>query len=77
MNGLRLRRVLWLLIGGVLIAAAVPWWLWGAPLRWGPLPVYVWYHIGWMGIVTLVFAHFARRWWEPLGAIGDGEADAD
>jgi Protein of unknown function (DUF3311). len=77
MEARRWHQVRWLLIGVVLAAAAVPWWLWQAPLRWGPLPGYVWYHIGWMGLVTLVFIHFARRWWEPLGTIGSTQGDAD
>ena len=77
MHGRRWHRVRWLLIGAVLAVAAVPWWLWQTPLRWGPLPVYVWYHIGWMGLVTLVFIRFARRWWQPLGTIGSTQGDAD
>jgi len=72
-----IQRVRWVVIGVILVGASIPWWLWQDPLRWGPLPVYVWYHIGWMVVVTVVFIHFARRWWEPLGTVDATRGDAD
>ena len=53
-------------IGGfaVLVAFAVPWFLWGNATVIGGLPVWLWWHIGWMALASVVFAVFTRRAWD-------------
>jgi len=58
-----LRELLWGVVALVLVAGAVPWFLWGdATVAYG-LPVWLWWHVGWMALSALVFAAFARRAW--------------
>lgn len=53
-------------IGGfaVLVAFAVPWFLWGDATVVAGLPVWLWWHIGWMALASVVFAAFTRRGWD-------------
>ncbi|GGN97933.1 DUF3311 domain-containing protein [Haloarcula pellucida] len=63
------RTVGWTVVAVVLMALAVPWFLWGsAGVAFG-LPVWLWWHIGWMVLASVVFAVFARTDW-GLGVEG-------
>ena len=47
----------------VLVAFAVPWFMWGsAAVVWG-LPAWVWWHVGWLCLASLYFWAFPRRAW--------------
>ena len=63
--------VLWILVATVLAALAVPWFLWGSGTVVAGLPVWIWWHIGWLGMTAAVFYGFTRRAWgvgvEPRG----------
>ncbi len=59
----RFELVGWGLIGFVLCALAIPWFLWGNATTVGGLPLWLWWHIGWMGVTSLVFWVFATRAW--------------
>ncbi|MDZ7747218.1 MAG: DUF3311 domain-containing protein [Halobacteriales archaeon] len=52
-------------VGGIalVVALAVPWFLWRDATVVVGLPVWIWWHIGWMGIASLVFYGFSRRAW--------------
>lgn len=53
----------WGVAFGVLVVFAVPWFLWGvSDVVWG-LPVWLWWHVGWMGLASLAFWLFSRRAW--------------
>ena len=56
--------VLW--IGGfaMLVAFAIPWFLWGDATIVAGLPTWLWWHIGWMALASVVFAVFSRRAWD-------------
>jgi hypothetical protein len=55
---------LWILVFAVLVALAIPWFLWGDGTVVAGLPVWLWWHIGWMALAAVVFALFARGAWD-------------
>jgi hypothetical protein len=57
------RAVLWGAVFTLLIALAVPWFLWRTDAVVAGLPVWLWWHIGWMALTALTFHAFARRAW--------------
>jgi hypothetical protein len=57
------RIVGWTIVALVLLALAVPWFLWGSTSTAFGLPVWLWWHIGWMALASVVFAVFARTDW--------------
>jgi hypothetical protein len=58
-----LRIVGWTVVALVLMALAVPWFLWGSTQTAADLPVWLWWHIGWMLLASVVFAVFTRTDW--------------
>ena len=65
----RVERYVWILVFAVLVAFSVPWFLWGDDTVALGLPVWIWWHIGWMGLATLAFWTFTKRAW----GLGFGE----
>ena len=63
--------LLWIGVAFVLAALAVPWFMWGSSRVVAGLPVWVWWHVGWLALTAVVFAVFARQAWgvgvEPRG----------
>ncbi|KAA9398487.1 DUF3311 domain-containing protein [Haloarcula sp. CBA1130] len=57
------RAVGWTVVALVLMALAVPWFLWDTSGIAAGLPVWLWWHIGWMALASVVFAVFARTDW--------------
>ncbi|GGK52090.1 MULTISPECIES: DUF3311 domain-containing protein [Haloarcula] len=53
----------WTVVALVLMALAVPWFLWDTSTIAAGLPVWLWWHIGWMVLASVVFAVFARTDW--------------
>ncbi|ELY94470.1 DUF3311 domain-containing protein [Natrialba taiwanensis] len=53
----------WITVGVVLCALAIPWFLWGNSTVVAGLPVWLWWHVGWMGLASVVFWYFARHAW--------------
>ena len=53
----------WGVILFVLMALAIPWFLWDRSAVVAGLPVWLWWHIGWMVLASVVFAVFTRRGW--------------
>ena len=46
-----------------LVAFAVPWFLWGDARTAFGLPLWLWWHVGWMGLAAVVFWLFTKRAW--------------
>ena len=46
-----------------LVGLAIPWFLWGDSRTAFGLPLWLWWHIGWMIVAAAVFRLFARRAW--------------
>jgi len=63
------RTVSWAAVGLVLMALAVPWFSWGSGQVAYGLPLWLWWHIGWMVLASVVFAVFAATDW-GLGVEG-------
>lgn len=57
------RTIVWGLAFTVLVALAIPWFLWGSSRLVAGLPIWLWWHVGWMLLATLVFHRFTRRGW--------------
>jgi hypothetical protein len=67
------RSIGWALTFGLLVSLSIPWFLWGSSRLVAGLPLWLWWHIGWMALSALVFRTFARRaWglWVPEGSAG-------
>jgi hypothetical protein len=60
----RKRDYLWIAVFAVLVTFAIPWFLWGNATTWLGLPVWLWWHIGWMALAAVAFAQFARGAWD-------------
>jgi hypothetical protein len=56
-------RIVWSLVAVVLAALAIPWFLWRDGTVIAGLPLWLWWHIGWMGLAAVVFRTFANRAW--------------
>ncbi|WP_222916916.1 DUF3311 domain-containing protein [Natrinema sp. SYSU A 869] len=54
---------LWTVVGLVLAGLAIPWFLWGSSTVVAGLPVWLWWHVGWMGLASIVFWLFTQRAW--------------
>jgi len=54
---------IWAVVAVLLSALAVPWFLWRDGTVVAGLPVWLWWHIGWMVLASVVFSVFARRAW--------------
>ena len=58
------RRLLgWSAVALVLVALAVPWFLWRDATVVAGLPLWLWWHVGWMALASAVFYVFTRRGW--------------
>lgn len=60
----------WIAAFAVLVTFAVPWFLWGDSRVFAGLPLWLWWHIGWMLLTAVVFHLFTRRAWDRgIGAV--------
>lgn len=53
----------WVAVFALLLALAIPWFLWDVSTVVVGLPVWLWWHIGWMLLAAAVFAVFTQRGW--------------
>ncbi|WP_158055777.1 DUF3311 domain-containing protein [Halorussus halophilus] len=53
----------WLVAFAVVVALAVPWFLWRTSSVVYGLPVWLWWHVGWMALTAVVFYVFSERAW--------------
>lgn len=66
------KTLLWASVFGVLVALAIPWFLWGDSRVVAGLPLWLWWHIGWMGAATVAFYAFTRSDWQLLAGVTRG-----
>lgn len=71
----RLERVGWGIVAVVLVVLGIPWFLWGSDAIVFGLPIWLWWHVGWMLVAALTFWLFANRAW-GTGIEPRGEVDA-
>ena len=53
----------WAVLMGLLITLAIPWFLWGDSRTALGLPLWLWWHIGWMVLASASFWLFTIRAW--------------
>ncbi|MFC6733473.1 MULTISPECIES: DUF3311 domain-containing protein [unclassified Haladaptatus] len=63
------KYILWIAVALVLVALSVPWFLWGDSRVAFGLPLWIWWHVGWMFVTAGAFYVFAQRAW-GLGVEG-------
>ena len=56
-------RYVWAILMAVLLIFAIPWFLWGNSRVIYGLPLWLWWHIGWMIAASGVFWVFTKRAW--------------
>jgi hypothetical protein len=54
----------------LLLALAVPWFLWRNDALFAGLPVWLWWHVAWMLVTAVAFAAFASRDWGLFVEVG-------
>ncbi|MFC7201521.1 DUF3311 domain-containing protein [Halospeciosus flavus] len=60
----------WGVVFAVLVALAIPWFMWGDTTVVAGLPVWLWWHVGWLALTSVAFALFARRDWGTFVGVG-------
>ncbi|MFP4530809.1 MAG: DUF3311 domain-containing protein [Halodesulfurarchaeum sp.] len=72
------RSIGWAGVFALLLGLAIPWFLWGSERLLFGLPIWLWWHIAWLGLAAIVFRVFATRAWglwitdRPAAAHDDG-----
>ncbi|WP_331235558.1 DUF3311 domain-containing protein [Natronorarus salvus] len=56
-------RVGWALVFLTLVAFSIPWFLWGDGRLYLGVPVWIWWHAGWMVVTAGAFWIFVQRSW--------------
>ncbi|WIV67967.1 DUF3311 domain-containing protein [Natrialbaceae archaeon AArc-T1-2] len=69
----RLELGVWVAVAVILTSLSLPWFLWGSATVVAGLPVWVWWHAGWMVLTSIVFWLFATRAW-GIGIESAGDA---
>mgnify|MGYP000099499984 CR=1 FL=1 len=59
----RVQIVAWSVIGFVLIALAVPWFMWRSGTVVAGMPIWLWWHVGWLVLASVIFYVFTQRAW--------------
>jgi len=60
----RLKKgIFWAIALFIIMVMGVPWFLWGSSFLFLGIPVWVWYHVGWLFLVTIIFWIFVRTFW--------------
>jgi len=73
------RDLLWLPAFAILVAFAVPWPLWGVDRVVAGIPVWIWWHVGWLGLCTVLFSRFVASgaWERGMGLTPETEPIGD
>ncbi|MFB6152884.1 MAG: DUF3311 domain-containing protein [Halodesulfurarchaeum sp.] len=66
----------WVVAMALVVSLAIPWFLWGSDRMLAGLPMWLWWHVGWLLLAALVFWGFARRAW-GLGITDSGTIGAE
>ena len=58
------RDYLWIAALATVVALSVPWFLWRSATVVAGLPVWLWWHVGWMLVASATFYLFTRNAWD-------------
>lgn len=59
----RTTEAIWALVFAVIVAFAVPWFLWRNATVVAGLPIWLWWHVGWLVLTSATFYVFSTRGW--------------
>jgi len=59
----KLEAIGWAIAGTVVVALAIPWFMWRDATVIAGLPAWLWWHVAWMALAAATFWAFARRAW--------------
>lgn len=59
----KMKKVVWSIVALVLVTFAVPWFMWESDTIIVGLPTWIWWHIGWMFLTSIIFWLFTSRDW--------------
>ncbi|MFP9192598.1 DUF3311 domain-containing protein [Natronosalvus vescus] len=66
-------RAGWGIIATIICLLGIPWFLWGDSTIVLGLPLWLWWHVGWLLLASALFWVFAQRYWgvgiEPAGGM--------
>jgi hypothetical protein len=68
------RDAVWIGAFAILTLLGVPWFLWGEESIVAGLPIWLWWHIFWMALASVVFYLFTRESWDRMMGV-DGGSD--
>ena len=68
----RRERLVWIVVFTVLVAFSVPWFWWGSGTVAAGLPLWLWWHVAWMGVAAVAFWLFTRQAWDRQMGVTDG-----
>lgn len=69
--GSRRERIGWMLVAAIGLSLAIPWFLWGSDWLVFGLPVWLWWHVGWLVLASVAFYGFVTRSWGLFVLEGD------
>ena len=67
----RRERLAWVIATLLLLALAIPWFLWGDGRLLFGLPLWIWWHLGWLVLASVMFYVFTDRAWGLFITDGD------
>jgi hypothetical protein len=59
----RTEGIVWAIVFAALAALAIPWFMWRVDATVAGLPVWLWWHVGWMVLASVGFYAFGRFGW--------------
>lgn len=68
------RDAVWIGAFTILTILAVPWFLWGNETIVAGLPIWLWWHISWMGLAAVVFYLFTQEAWDRMMGVDEGSS---
>jgi len=75
----RLQATGWAIAAVVLVAGSIPWFLWRDSTVVAGLPLWLWWHVGWLCLASFSFLAFTRYGWgigvESGAMIGTSPSD--
>ncbi len=71
-----LERIGWWVGTALFCLFGIPWFLWGDSTVVLGLPLWIWWHIGWLLLASVLFWLFAQRYW-GLGVEPNWQPDGD
>ena len=57
------KKVVWVVVFFITTVMGVPWFLWGSSLLFIGIPLWVWYHVGWLLFAVFLFWLFVKTYW--------------